>query len=1168
MAKFTRRLTQAERYESTWNFLSNNTYTSGNVINLGSGIASNNIVYEAAIKFSGISVPQGSTINSAVLWITRQAFPPANPVYINIYCEDEDTCNGFTSNADFNAANLTSAYSNYNTTSWVGFADSQQSGIITNPIQEVINRAGWVNGNNIGVLIKYAGGQTFEAVDTFYAASPATEAYRAMLEIDYEESTPSSTNNITLSITGGVYSCSGEVVPDGDGLGKFHYRGDNYAGMYNLGFFPIIESGSTYFRAQNASYSGEYRAIGGTPVVPTFKNYFRHGSLGVGAVTYFNTAAQTRANNNFRNAIHFADSRYIQLPSYGSLDNYTVYMHTAPSGTSPRNGVIFSNGNADTEAGAFLIRYTNDVISAEYYTSVGVPVAVESTLGSTDNPHNFFVVSLASSGSPKQARMMLAVGKSDSSTLTTYESSPFYLGTLLDFRPVVGWSGYNNSYEGWLHEFGISNSGWTGSLSTNGVTTINTAYNNNYSYLLSASGNPADDSDYIEWKVPPGTGLAKIENVNYSLDAIDGYQLAGPADISPSAIYVELYVEHNTNHPSGVWIRPQVSLTTSYTPSTLYWNSEVLVPSGTKQKVIARPTNTNSSGVYPITFENVADQNLYLTTQYDQLPANPNYYGELKIYSATVKVDLYCENESVTSGIDLYTEGGQNVYDDVTLFVYNTTNSGVTPLYISGTAASGNSNIALFTVAATSIASSGNAAYPSGVRLYVNGIGRSTENFQLYTAAPIPPYTSGNTPLYMWSTTNSGVRNNISLYVNSQWEPQQIMPIFMQGDNALDTTSNMNLYLENDTILDNSVNLMLLGPSGINDNFNLYVAGLGSSSSSGYTPVDADMPLFMSRAEVAGGQFFMYMQVTESSVYSMPLYINNAWDAYTNTSLPSDISNLRLWLDAKDSTVLFQESGLLTPSTGEGTVIGGWMDKSPSGIHAWQTTTAAKPTLTYTQLGGKPTLKFSGNQFLDTTHAGFAQKTTMFLVAQGTEHSGYFISGSTSGSVNQLYKSTNGFDIILTEPTSSGEVILSSAVSWGVSSNTERLVANADNNFHVFTVVFDSGNIDYRLRVDGTSTTLASPGTQKDQNTRLGATFHSGEFLLGHIAEVIKYDKVLASGEMHLIEGYLAAKWGLLPSLVAGHLYGEFSPPLSLYMSGVITVPSLTSNSELYTHGF
>lgn len=55
--------------------------------------------------------------------------------------------------------------------------------------------------------------------------------------------------------------------------------------------------------------------------------------------------------------------------------------------------------------------------------------------------------------------------------------------------------------------------------------------------------------------------------------------------------------------------------------------------------------------------------------------------------------------------------------------------------------------------------------------------------------------------------------------------------------------------------------------------------------------------------------------------------------------LPTDIDSLHLWLDATDTTYLYQDSGFTTPVTSDGDRVGGWQDRSGNGRH-WRQTTA------------------------------------------------------------------------------------------------------------------------------------------------------------------------------------------------------------------------------------
>jgi hypothetical protein len=66
---------------------------------------------------------------------------------------------------------------------------------------------------------------------------------------------------------------------------------------------------------------------------------------------------------------------------------------------------------------------------------------------------------------------------------------------------------------------------------------------------------------------------------------------------------------------------------------------------------------------------------------------------------------------------------------------------------------------------------------------------------------------------------------------------------------------------------------------------------------------------------------------------------------YPDTQKPNEIagSNLKLWLDAADSSTLFSEHTFNTSAT---TTVGGWKDKSGNNNHATRATSSKRPTYT------------------------------------------------------------------------------------------------------------------------------------------------------------------------------------------------------------------------------
>jgi hypothetical protein len=76
--------------------------------------------------------------------------------------------------------------------------------------------------------------------------------------------------------------------------------------------------------------------------------------------------------------------------------------------------------------------------------------------------------------------------------------------------------------------------------------------------------------------------------------------------------------------------------------------------------------------------------------------------------------------------------------------------------------------------------------------------------------------------------------------------------------------------------------------------------------------------------------------------------------------VPTDIAGLQLWLDASDSTTLFQNSDGTTPATADSDPIGYWGDKSRNGSHAIQTVSGNRPLLRTAVKNGKNVLRFTG----------------------------------------------------------------------------------------------------------------------------------------------------------------------------------------------------------------
>lgn len=123
---------------------------------LSPGSHASNDEYSAAIRFTGVTITQGTTITTATFSLVADATynAGANVIKYHVSCQAADNAGALaTSNGNLNSSNRprTTADTAWTQTSVTGGV--RQSVTITTAVQEVINRAGWASGNAIVVLV-------------------------------------------------------------------------------------------------------------------------------------------------------------------------------------------------------------------------------------------------------------------------------------------------------------------------------------------------------------------------------------------------------------------------------------------------------------------------------------------------------------------------------------------------------------------------------------------------------------------------------------------------------------------------------------------------------------------------------------------------------------------------------------------------------------------------------------------------------------------------------------------------------------------------------------------------------------------------------------------------------------------------------------------------------
>jgi hypothetical protein len=133
-----------------------------------------------ALRFTNVSVPKGSTINSAYLRFTAEENKSAN-IYSTIYGLDEDNTSDFHSDPVGRTYTTASLAWQINGQT----LDTQYtSGDIGSIVAEIMGRASWSSGNSIGLILREAGSTSNDTIGrywTYYGAS----AKGAYLEINY-----------------------------------------------------------------------------------------------------------------------------------------------------------------------------------------------------------------------------------------------------------------------------------------------------------------------------------------------------------------------------------------------------------------------------------------------------------------------------------------------------------------------------------------------------------------------------------------------------------------------------------------------------------------------------------------------------------------------------------------------------------------------------------------------------------------------------------------------------------------------------------------------------------------------------------------------------------------------------------------------------------------------
>ncbi|MEJ6621952.1 MAG: hypothetical protein QNL93_08405, partial [Opitutae bacterium] len=270
---------------------------------------------------------------------------------------------------------------------------------------------------------------------------------------------------------------------------------------------------------------------------------------------------------------------------------------------------------------------------------------------------------------------------------------------------------------------------------------------------------------------------------------------------------------------------------------------------------------------------------------------------------------------------------------------------------------------------------------------------------------------------------------------------------------------------------------------------------------------------------------------------------------------PSEVSSMKLWLDASDSTTISHSSNAVSQ----------WSDKSGNANHATQSISASKPT--YSSTNQKIT--FDGNDILKVSNDpfnGLQEPATIAVVKWNAL--------STWGNVITSYhgEGSNGWQL---RQKGANEMLSYTIRGTGGGGDPNTSSTPDLTNAKFIVSAYRKDNVRY-INFNGAQIlNLADSGSigySGSNRSAIGGKFQSDSFgsqrgyLNGNLHEVVVANEIPAS-DIQKIEGYLAHKWNLTDSLPGNHPYKVFKSFQPKVFTNSIGSNSATATATLLETG-
>jgi hypothetical protein len=276
----------------------------------------------------------------------------------------------------------------------------------------------------------------------------------------------------------------------------------------------------------------------------------------------------------------------------------------------------------------------------------------------------------------------------------------------------------------------------------------------------------------------------------------------------------------------------------------------------------------------------------------------------------------------------------------------------------------------------------------------------------------------------------------------------------------------------------------------------------------------------------SGSTQLIFRYTTQAGDTSLDLdYVSTSSLNVATSYLPTDISGLKLWLDAQDLTTLYQNSACTTAVAANNDPVGCWRDKSGNTNHSTQGTAGFRPLY---KTGAYAKIAFDGTDDLldagSSVVSGTLSSFEVLWAGEQYQENGISWTLNNGGTRIQTHSPWSDGSAYFDVGGAGGANRVSAA--WGTSNGVLNLWGASNTVAGNFQGLYKNGTV---LASDATGHSVVITG-----NTIIGADT-TGDYAQMNVPELLIYDHDLSLAQRQGIEGYLACKYSQQGLLAGGH---------------------------------